>query len=368
MTSQNNSALNEDKPLDPSIWEVPLLISHITNIGMLSCSIWVWLSLILYGTKSGRWRHKPSSSSLSSGLVYITCTAAVGLMIVRFSTTEVLFNLPNIQGGLDHCELICDIDNAAYALATFAAYCFLWVRLRLIYNHPYVKKRIGRRANLIRQIGLVVITLAAIALCLFYVIPKGYNQSPLGCVYDKKKPHQFLQGTRRNILIAVALIVSQTIMIYLCVYPAVRVDFNSIAEADTTTNDHGKSMCQRFHSAIINTTCLKSPIQLAVRRTLISCFVMVIANVIVLIPAVIFIPRSAPAQIRRTVYNVGTFINVFCVLATLGFAIKILTLFFPSCPKRKYMKSRNFCREESVLSTTVPVELPVEFPRERQQY
>lgn len=321
-------------------WTNYVRIFEILTIITLCIAVWLLFSVILYGCKARRFRKRRSSSSLSSGPIYVAFTIVLFLIVGRITATLVAHILPRVPNWKAWCEVVYHVDNSAYIVSMYASYMFLWFLQRLVYAHPYVRKHIGKHMNRLSWLFSGCFTLLAIGMICAFIINNPVTSNKNGCVLAGTSSSRISQGISRNIISAVILLVAQAAIVYLCIYPVVKVKFN--AENDDGLQDN-KTIKKRnykrrtvtgFISSSIRGRQMQfaSPIEMTVKKAMISSMVMVITDMTGLLFSFLAFPTTAPVVLRQTIYDMSTLINAFCMLATFGFSIQVVTL---CCPSRK---------------------------------
>lgn len=336
-------------------WSETLLAFEIISIGLLVTATWIFISIVVYGTKTKRWTKKPGTSSLNCGLIYSVCTLSVLLTLPRLAITEYLYVLPRLGDKMHLCELMCDVDNLLYSVAMYSTYVFMWLLQRKIYTHPYVKPKIGAVINWVSRVFGIFLALAAIGLTLSYVMFNSYKPDEHGhaCVLTLPENGTFIEGLGKNIIVVASLVLSQGIILFLLVYPIVQVKFDlGNAASDsledsvfTDATEPTKKKSPKIRK-ILNScfrrrhNMIKNPIEITARRAMVSGIIMVSTDVIALTVAFLALPVDAPVVLRQTVYDIANIANVFCVVSSLGLAPKILGLFCPNCSEVIRRRSR----------------------------
>lgn len=329
-------------------WSAWLIVFQAFTVFYLVIALWVFGCVVIYGFKTRRWYKTPSASSLSNGMIYTTCTFAVFLLFPQLVTTLMLHIIRFYPRGNRWCEIVCDVTSITYTVFTYGTYFYLWMRQRLIYVHPYVKPHISGCMQWISKLYIIYITVTSCTIPVLYVYPRSYIGGQDGCYYHVANANGFLQSSGSNILFALVL-TSQISLLILSIYPCFRVSFDKIREKGNRTEmeefntkespvPKNETWCRCFQNLMLyvaGTEGPKSPIQMTVKRTVMSSAVIVITDVFVAIFEDYAIPDEAPTVIGEALYDLSSVINVFCILASFGFAGDILTLCCPTMKKPK---------------------------------
>lgn len=331
-------------------WSKWLVVFKVLTILYLVIVLWVFGCIVIYGFKTRRWYKTKGTSSLSKGMIYTTCTFAVFLLFPKLISTLMLHIIRFYPSGNKWCELICDLSSITYTVFTYGTYFYLWMRQRLIYLHPYVKPHISGCMQWISRLYIVYITITSCTIPVLYVYPQSYVGGQDGCYYHVTNSSGFLQNSGSNILFALVLM-SQISLLILIIYPSFRVSFEVIGEKvnqsemegfdskkDPLTKNGTTARCrclQEFLLYVAGTKGPRSPIQMTVRRTVTSSAIILITDVFVAIFEDFAIPDEAPTVIGEALYDLSSVINVFCMLASFGFAGEVLILCCPTMKKTK---------------------------------
>lgn len=310
-------------------WDLYMFACKIINVSFLVIVLWILFCMIAYGSKTSRWRKKSASSSLNNGAIYVTCTVAVMLFIIKQCSTILFIYLPKSDFM---CELLLDIDTVISAVTASAAYFFLWLRQRLIRKHPCVKRHIPNWLDGLSYLYVILLGLFTAGLICLYAIPKSYCYSEtVGyCIHNETgksnffKNLIFIEGYGADILLASTLFLAQLFILVLTIYPAVGVRVETSASMEDMTqepDEEGRRPRRR------STMKISSPIRSTVRRLLFSSVTIVFIGLTVLVIAIVVIPAGAPVGLRQTVFELSGFANVFCMLFNFNFADKVIFLF-----------------------------------------
>lgn len=310
-------------------WDLYMFACKIINASFLAIVLWTLFCMIVYGFKTARWRKKSASSSLNNGAIYVTCTVAVILLVIKQCSTLLFIFLPKSDAL---CELLLDIDTGIGAITASAAYFFLWLRQRLIRKHPCVNRHIPNWLDALSYIYIILLGLFTVGLICLYVIPKSYCYSETTgyCMHNDTgksnffKNLVFLEGYGADILLASTLFLAQLFILVLTIYPAVGIRVESSSSLEDMTQEPDEEGRRPRRRSIVK---ISSPIRTTVRRLLFTGVTVVFIGLAVLVVAIVVVPASAPVGLRQTVFEISGFVNVFCMLFNFNFADKVLLLF-----------------------------------------
>lgn len=351
-TTEENFTSTPVDDKNVSRWATALLIGEVASVTLLVVASWLLISMVVYGTKTKRWKKKPGASSLNSGAIYTFCTIVVLVTVPRLAVTEYIYILPRLDNMMGRCELICDVDVMLYSSTMYVAYAFMWLLQRKIYTHPYVKPKIGTAINWFSRLFGVLLACVAIGLTLTYVLHNSYNGEKYGCVLDIPQNQSFMGGLGKNIIVAGSLVVTQGTILILSVYPVMLVKFdfgNGVNDSleDSVFDEAPDTRIKPDKMRRLIKSCFrrgkkiaKSPIEAAARRAMIGGIIMVLTDVLALTIAFIALPAEVPVALRQTCYDIASVVNLLCAVSSLGLASNILMLFCPNCTEVIKRRSR----------------------------
>lgn len=335
-------------------WEKELRILEAFAILHICISGYVFVAVLVYGTRTQRWTTKAFRSSLNSGPIYAVCFFAVAMTLVRVIVTEVLYILPRMNNGLTLCNVMCDVANFSYALSMYLCYAFLWFLQRKIYNHACVKPMIQSWVNWLSKIYIVPHALIAAGLIIRSVYINSFTGSANGCVLrDNIDPSSHAMGT--NAIISSVIVLSQCVIFIFSVFPLFRVNFAAISDAEKFDNSRNyqrekfklflKFGCSCCHN---DREFVTTPIETATRRATTSGGFMVLCNIFSLIMPFLLFPTDAPVVLRQTLYDTSSIINLISIVWTLGRTTQIFSSFLPSCARFRSTTTRYAYPEQNV--------------------
>nr|XP_039249422.1 uncharacterized protein LOC120327092 [Styela clava] len=320
-----------------------LVVCEVVNAFVFVSMLWIMISMIMHGSRTNKWK-KSGPSSMNSGMIYTACICVAALSLPRLILNGVIFHIQNIEGGLEWCEFVFDASDVTGYATLYPIYLFLWLRHRVIYNHPTVHALTGRFVKALSWVTIVGLTLMSIGVLLFLVIPTSYLATPQGCILDPKS-----DASMGYYVLAGLMILAQGLLLGLFIYPMVRTNEAQKQNSKLESNDRKASSTSgdlrnsedssKFDRLICWKRNNKKPKKKAnsvtrtIRRSTISAIITVITDLIIVAIATWIMPSTTPLAATNAFYSVGILINVFCALATFGSNEKILTECCRTCRK-----------------------------------
>lgn len=329
------------------------LFARVVNILILCVTILVLISLIVFGTVARRWKKQAGGSSLNSGVTFVSCVVATALTLPRLVVNEVVHYMRLHNTSVIDCGATGNITGSFYFISQYGFYAFLWILLWKIYLHPYVKDKINKSCNWCLIAFLAVFTVMFIVGVTFTVsaTPVSWAESG-GCSYDSH------DARLSSALITLAWILIQVVMVILYVHAALRTHLVSTEHArkedkESNTEDSPETCCTSFCSTICtndSVRTIRSPVELSVKRGVISVMVIVISDVTCTSSTVFLLPSLGFVVFPSFLLDVSVAINMFCIVAALGCSSQVLGWWIPKCRKVAPVRKRN--RSVVVCSST----------------
>lgn len=322
------------KEWDSSI-KASIIAMEVVNLCAGAVSVWVLLTMVIYGLKNGLFRKKMSGSSLSSGLIYGSATALVGSTLPCFIMNEIHLHLGNISKLMPFCEALCDVTSAMYVIVFTGLYVILWIHQRLIFSHPSVKTQIPIVIDRLNVIYMIILSLSSAGIMYLYVYPNEYVWGTYTCIAVDGGE---LESTK---VITIVIFVSTYMIPIFSVYAAFRVNFHFVNSRDCS--EDGVVVTRRLSVTKLSAGCCRnfvgadgiliSPIQMAVRRNVICCFAAVILDIVSIAVSEFAVHRDSgqPMTITWTMYNSALVFKIFLVLALMGTLKNTMSILIPSC-------------------------------------
>ncbi|XP_077970266.1 uncharacterized protein LOC144424941 [Styela clava] len=265
------------------------ILGEIFNLLLLTATLWILGVMIVYGTKNKRWKKSSGSSSLNSGVAYVSCVIVVFATITKLIFSAVLFHMPEMMDTTTYCELVMDIDNGITCAVLVCIYFFLWIRQKLIYLHPSVLPLAGQYVKVASWLSALFLAIIFVIIGLYFTVPESYVPQSHGCV---GRPLNDLAITSIHLtrgagfgLLALVFILAQVTLLSLYMYPMFR---NDVVLDEARKQDGG--FAEDFHATSVFTTCrriiagypsrLTIPVTIIIRRSVIGCLITCAANLI----------------------------------------------------------------------------------------
>lgn len=341
-----------------SIAEELFFALEILTLFVLVFTIWTLLSMIIYGTKTRRWKKHAARSSLSTGAIYVYGTIAITVCISFPIVTFISFQFCEGHTFAITCKEMGDITVGAHVISSYVIYLFLWRLQRLIYKHSYVRPNIKPWVNWLSRFFCVFITISATVLIVFYILLMDFTDSPYGCVLaEYPAQRSLLEPTHRNALV-VPVAVINFLVIFLFIYPAARVKFETQVELDDMDAVRRESIRPRYptlayvqkwaHSVAGKSEhTITSPIELAVRRGVTSCVIVVFTDLVTILVTQAAFPFGYPIVISMGIYNVALVVKIFAMIFSFSFGSKVFKVLIPHCRKHKRTQGGNSVKRGS---------------------
>ena len=344
---------NYVKQLD---WIIPVVLCIIFFILVL----WILLSLVHYGIKTGKWSSHPqrSSDKLNIGKIYtfvvITAFTCICFLIANMVYVNIGFNFG--EDGL--CDTVSDITLAIYFLKLCSIGMFLWLRQRVFYKNFMLNTDYSKTVRICSSSSIVVILLFGMAALVFNVLPNNHKSSPNGCIYNPSDEYKVWYWVAIVVVIVFGHLTLMGLFVYglmktsrekwiprqLCCYggekdrPPIDVPLSSVES--NKTNYH--------RSKIVNNKCLESKVRksstllnilvrqaenqsIVVQRilwkTLIFAILSILGDIFLQVVIHYVIPSDSHRRISVTVANLNAILNVLFVLFSFENWKKIFTTF-----------------------------------------
>lgn len=332
-------------------WEISGVVVDAIVLTSVGVSAWVVLSFVVYGTKTRRWRAKPGSSSLSSGMSYVFCTIAMFSTIPLLVGIEIINQHPRISASRDMCKNFVDGQATAYFASIYVTYLFMWFLQRRIYQHPCVKERISKWMKYLSIVVVILLTASFAAICAVYNTFGKYRSEHGVCFFNSSASEKLAI----NLVSAAFVVTLQCLLLWSAIYAAIRARFPSTkADQDygeTTSKSGGynwKILYRWFHPS--DSKAHFGPVEKTVRRMVAYSLIIIGTDVIAVLVDVVILPMSYPVSLHVLGYGLSGVINVFCAGSIFGYSEKVLSL---CCPKRQERQRSRFRSDQSLESVDI---------------
>lgn len=290
---------------------------RVLNFLMLFITIWLLISLLVYGKASHKWRVRKEE-----GKLHIFCLAAIILVLPRLIVDQLRFDADRLGGKLTDCELMSDMSDIAYGVTLYASYFYLWMRQRMIYANPCLKALHGKLLTVCSWTVFFLITLGTVAAVSIFAIPPAVKPTEFGCVEIIKRQNYSSNWDKlRNYSVGGGVMLAQMTLLALFIVPMVKI--------------------RRFS---VNRNRARDSIAIVVRRSFFCTCFAIMTDIISALLVTEAMPDGYLVLVGDVIYNFAAFVNVCCVVSTLGHNKKLATVFCSGYLKR-------ISRTESTKST-----------------
>ncbi|XP_039252904.2 uncharacterized protein LOC120330129 [Styela clava] len=319
LTKLNSSAPTVVEHYEVEIW---LTVCQIIEGILLVVTIWILVSMIMYGYKAKKFERKGGTPWLNGRNLYVFCVVSVTSIVVRFAWAQVVIEVPRRSDSSELCEAIIDITGISYTMCLGTVYVFLWLRQRTIYTNPKIRKLTGNCANYLSWISMILLCIVAAVLTCIITAPMMYRAGPHGCIIKEGVNYEVYYA-----LVSASLFLFQFALLGLFIYPITK---NTTSKSDFAakhdSSDHPENTIPLFRFCTPNGQHLNK-VEKMIRRSVISTCVAVASDVTsMLVVNYVTVPVGLPISVGVTLYDVSILINVFCMLMTFGSHRRILTV------------------------------------------
>lgn len=314
-----------------SEFRVALISFEAINVFTLSMSLYTSACVITYGCVTGAWRKKHGSliskGQMDRGIIYTLCTISIVVDLPRLILSEVVYKTKTAPGAAN-CGVLVDTTSAAWSLAYFTKYVFLWYRQYTINCHPAIKVFTSKWARGMSYAHIAVYVALHLLTTVLYVNTTRYKNSPKGCVIvlmlrNGTNPDVSPIRLFRAYLLVSAQITSQLILLVLFIYPLYRSwARRKKLSKKTACNENIATGTSAQPSGDGKKNSVLTLLQRSLAATAITCFFDVIAMTLWYVNR-----KKMAVAITITYYNISLVIYSFCTLATFSFRRDILTIF-----------------------------------------
>jgi len=175
VTGQNSYT----KQLD---WIIPLSVTAT----LMTCTMWLLISLIHYGVKTKKWRKQSENAHvLNSGIIYTWVIVCAFMCIFRYIVSLISANVGFDNEESDICNSIAIASHISYTCVLGSVAMFLWCRQRAFYANNFLNANYNSIIKFISYISIVVIFISGCLVMVFYIIAlNSYIPTPNGCVQN----------------------------------------------------------------------------------------------------------------------------------------------------------------------------------------
>ena len=222
-----NITITTTNSITPLYQQSDSLASRIVPNAIVTCmlilTLWITISLIHYGIKTGKWRPLKKHNQvdkLNIGHIY-TSIVVCGLVVEFYNVVALVyintgFTTGNHQTKVlnDYCDSLSDLAYSTYAITIFITAIFLWLRQRIFFQNRLLNVNYNKCVKVLSFFSLFFILSTAIGTLVFQVIPNDHIATMDGCVYE---PNEDLKIVYWASMITVAVLY-QSLFLGLFVY------------------------------------------------------------------------------------------------------------------------------------------------------
>lgn len=183
MNNTNISSLNETRYVytEEIDWIIPIAINSLLVISTL----WILISLIHYGVKTGKWRQVETSNleKLNTGMVYSSLILCALMCICRYIVAYVHMSVGFFEGQDEVCDSLSDATSTFYSLVLVSSALFYWFRQRIFYSNSMLNVNYTPCVRFFSFASIIVIIVCGLAVLIFSTALNDHPWSERGCTY-----------------------------------------------------------------------------------------------------------------------------------------------------------------------------------------
>ena len=163
-------------------WIIPMVLSII----FIVLALWILLSLVHYGIKTGKWNshHQRSSEKLNIGEIYTSVVITAAICICFLCVNTVYINVGFNAKEEELCNTFSDVTAVVYFLELFSVCMFLWLRQRVFYKNFMLNADYNKTIRFLSSSSIIFILLFGVAALVLNVLPNDMTWSQNGCLYN----------------------------------------------------------------------------------------------------------------------------------------------------------------------------------------
>ena len=336
-------------------WFIPI----VQCIIFILLILWVLLSLIYYGIKTGKWiaHHHRSSDKLNVGEIY-TFVVITALICICFLCVNVAYINVGFNPGEDElCDTVSDVALAVYFLKLCSVCIFLWLRQRVFYKNFVLSTGYSKIIRIFSSSSIIFILLFGAAALVFNVLPDDHKSSPNGCIYVPSDEYKVWYWVAAVVAVVFGQFTLMSLFIYglkktsrekwmpwqFCCYGREknRSQTDLPFSADEANKSNSASRTQNFtsssfkpNSGTMSTSSSTNQIDdqsIAVQRilwkTLIFAIISILADMFLQVIIHYFVPSDSHRRTSVAISNLNAVLNVFLLLFSFVKWKEILTTF-----------------------------------------
>lgn len=154
-------------------------------VALIVADLWILISLIHYGIKTGKWRqiHRSRPEKFNSGLIYTSVVVCAGLCLMHHGLITLFCRYIYYENDTYLCNFFSDLIKCIYGFVIFTSNVFTWLRQRVFYTDATLKVRFGKVSNTFSFLTIFMIFFGGTIGLTLLVFPDDSVSSPIGCVY-----------------------------------------------------------------------------------------------------------------------------------------------------------------------------------------
>ena len=336
-------------------WIIPVVLCIVFIIFVL----WILLSLVHYGIKTGKWssHQQRSSDKLNIGKIYTFVVITAFTCICFLCANMVFINVGFNSGESDLCDTVSDIALAVYFLTQCNIGMFLWLRQRVFYKNFMLNTDYSKTVRIFSSSSIVVILLSGVAALVFNAMPNDHKSSPNGCIYIPSDEYKVWYW----VAIVVVVVFGHLTLMGLFVYGLMKTSREKwipkqfccceeekgrpAIDVPSLSVESNKTNCSRSKSS--ENICIEQPkvgtsstlynirhtedqsivVQRILWKTLIFAILSILSDIFLQVVIHYIIPSDSHRRISVTVANLNAILNVLFVLFSFDKWKGILTTF-----------------------------------------
>ena len=199
-------------PFNAIHFQLSFILPNIIVCCSLTLTVWITISLIHYGIKTGKWRQlkrQNQAEKLNVGHIY-TSIVFCGVMVMFYDAVGLVYmntgflNNEHILENLnEYCDVLSDLAYSAYACVLLSTALFFWLRQRIFFSNRLLNVNYNKCIKLLSFVSLFLTIALAIGVLTYNIYPDNHEATVNGCVYVPNKKMQI--GYWVSVIIAIVL-------------------------------------------------------------------------------------------------------------------------------------------------------------------
>lgn len=151
---------------------------------LMIVDIWLLISLIHYGTKTGKWGKTQQNilERFNSGFIYISLIVCSISCFLLYLVGLIFLNSGSNLSDYA-CNIVFDIIQAMYFIGIVSSMLFLWFRQRAFYKTRFPGVQFNKILKIFSKYFIFIIFAVGIPLICVVIYIKDQASSEFGCVY-----------------------------------------------------------------------------------------------------------------------------------------------------------------------------------------